>query len=319
MEQLQKQFVKHFILLEIVSLFLNAVFYSYFDLVLALKVFTVPLLLFGSLGYFFSNYPFNFDLVYRLGLYGFGIYVYLIVLVFNFEPVAFALCVPVILAVNINSNIKETILWSIAFLLLASTAPFISDLINIKATFPIPEKQAQAFRYFTIVTCIVFSLFFLFYNKLFTKAQVKLSDQSNNLAKSNSTEKGVETSKKEENNAADLFKKIETYFNAGYGFKAPQYSIDNLANDLSSNTRNISRAIKLNTGMNFKTFLNHQRITVVKQMLNTGDHKRFTLKHLYSSVGFTNQSTFNRVFKEVEGVTPSEFIEKLEQKEERKG
>ncbi|WP_370567614.1 helix-turn-helix domain-containing protein [Dysgonomonas sp. Marseille-P4677] len=32
------------------------------------------------------------------------------------------------------------------------------------------------------------------------------------------------------------------------------------------------------------------------------------MRYIYSSAGFRHQSTFNKVFKELEGITPSEYI-----------
>jgi AraC-like DNA-binding protein len=32
--------------------------------------------------------------------------------------------------------------------------------------------------------------------------------------------------------------------------------------------------------------------------------------YIYTEAGFSNQSTFNRVFKQIEGITPSEYFQK---------
>ncbi|WP_353886233.1 helix-turn-helix domain-containing protein [uncultured Chryseobacterium sp.] len=34
--------------------------------------------------------------------------------------------------------------------------------------------------------------------------------------------------------------------------------------------------------------------------------------YIYTEAGFTSQSTFNRVFKQLEGITPSEYMENSE-------
>ncbi len=36
--------------------------------------------------------------------------------------------------------------------------------------------------------------------------------------------------------------------------------------------------------------------------------KDYHNKYIYLSAGFRHQSTFNKVFKEIEGITPSEYI-----------
>ena len=37
--------------------------------------------------------------------------------------------------------------------------------------------------------------------------------------------------------------------------------------------------------------------------------------YIYTEAGFTSQSTFNRVFKQLEGITPSEYMEKFEKQD----
>jgi AraC-like DNA-binding protein len=53
---------------------------------------------------------------------------------------------------------------------------------------------------------------------------------------------------------------------------------------------------------------------MVKDMLNNDVDKKYTLHYIYTSAGFRNQSTFNKVFKLLEGITPSEYITKISKK-----
>ncbi|MEC3877145.1 helix-turn-helix domain-containing protein [Chryseobacterium salviniae] len=113
----------------------------------------------------------------------------------------------------------------------------------------------------------------------------------------------------EENNKYnELFAEIKAYLEKNNPFKDPDFSIQQLATELNSNSTYISRAINMNTNMNFKTFINKYRINQVKQDLNDIDSNKYTLMYIYTSAGFKYQSTFNKVFKQIENITPSEYI-----------
>jgi len=57
-------------------------------------------------------------------------------------------------------------------------------------------------------------------------------------------------------------------------------------------------------------YLNEYRINYVKKLISENNLQKVTLMYIYTEAGFSNQATFNRVFKQIEGVTPSEYITK---------
>ncbi|KFF00550.1 hypothetical protein IX39_07885 [Chryseobacterium formosense] len=81
---------------------------------------------------------------------------------------------------------------------------------------------------------------------------------------------------------------------------------------LKSNNLYISKSIKANDFSNFNHYLNTCRINNVKKLLSENDISRVTLMYIYTESGFSNQSTFNRVFKQIEGITPTEYISNLQ-------
>ncbi len=58
---------------------------------------------------------------------------------------------------------------------------------------------------------------------------------------------------------------------------------------------------------NFYDFVNHYRIEEVKNKLNDPAHEHLTLLGIALESGFNSKTTFNRVFKQVTGITPTEF------------
>ncbi|MDR2497808.1 MAG: helix-turn-helix transcriptional regulator [Tannerellaceae bacterium] len=104
-----------------------------------------------------------------------------------------------------------------------------------------------------------------------------------------------------------IFAAIEEYFSEGYPFYDPGFTVTQLARYIGCNTMYASKAISLHTGMNFSAYVNSHRVRNAKEMLRESS-KNYTLEYIFTSSGFKNQSTFNRVFKQIEGITPTEFI-----------
>jgi YesN/AraC family two-component response regulator len=111
---------------------------------------------------------------------------------------------------------------------------------------------------------------------------------------------------------SDLYESMLKYFETKRPYINPDFDLAQLAIALDSNSSYISKSIKINKDMNFNTFVNLYRINKVKEMIQENQSK-YTLEYIYVSSGFKNQSTFNKVFKLVEGVTPSEYYKKYTQ------
>lgn len=69
----------------------------------------------------------------------------------------------------------------------------------------------------------------------------------------------------------------------------------------------LSREFKKETGMRFVEFLNRQRVNKAKSLLIRKD---ISMKQIVDLSGFRNYNYFFKVFKGIEGVTPSEFTAK---------
>jgi len=72
----------------------------------------------------------------------------------------------------------------------------------------------------------------------------------------------------------------------------------------------ISFILNNHLGGNFYDFVNRYRIEEVKNKLNNPDYKHLSLLGIALESGFNSKTTFNRVFKQVMGMTPTEFQKK---------
>jgi AraC-like DNA-binding protein len=108
-----------------------------------------------------------------------------------------------------------------------------------------------------------------------------------------------------------LFLELDKYIKNNNYFTNPSIKVSSLCSDLNTNVNYLSRAVDHKGYKNFNQYINSLRIIYVKNLLETADLSKVTLMYIYTGAGFTSQATFNRVFKQFEGATPSEYITNL--------
>ncbi|PWN66092.1 helix-turn-helix domain-containing protein [Chryseobacterium oncorhynchi] len=111
--------------------------------------------------------------------------------------------------------------------------------------------------------------------------------------------------------AEELFEKIESVMKEKQLYKDVNFNISKLSIEMDINSSYISKSIRYKGYPNFNNYLNMHRIECVKKLLSENDIEKITLMYIYTEAGFSNQSTFNRVFKQMEGITPSEYISNM--------
>lgn len=105
---------------------------------------------------------------------------------------------------------------------------------------------------------------------------------------------------------AQIYNQIEKYFDEKQPYLDPDFKMVQMAYELDINIVYLAKAIRMKRDMNFSNFVNFYRIERVKELM-LDNSKKYTLKYIHLSSGFKNQSSFNKAFKLVEGITPSEY------------
>jgi AraC-like DNA-binding protein len=94
-------------------------------------------------------------------------------------------------------------------------------------------------------------------------------------------------------------------------YREPALSIDDVAKALKVPTHRLRAVINQGLGYrNFAAFVNSYRLTFTKNALGDPRRGRETVLAIAYEAGFASLQTFNRVFKDNEGDTPTEYREK---------
>jgi AraC-like DNA-binding protein len=89
-------------------------------------------------------------------------------------------------------------------------------------------------------------------------------------------------------------------------FHDPGLTLKQVSAKTGINQRRIAGSIQQSFGCNFKTYINRLRINESKRLLVESE---LHIGEIAFKVGFSNQTHFNRVFKNFEGISPTEFLQ----------
>ncbi len=106
--------------------------------------------------------------------------------------------------------------------------------------------------------------------------------------------------------------KLNAYFNEVKPFKNQQFSMDECCVNLNCTKKELSDYLKLYEKSTFNEYLNLHRTKAFKLMLMDKSNAIYDINSLAEMAGFKSRATFYRVFKEIEGVTPTEYKKNLQ-------
>lgn len=94
----------------------------------------------------------------------------------------------------------------------------------------------------------------------------------------------------------------------------PDLNLSLLANYLNISEKSCSYLINSVLQSNFNKLVNNYRLKSFEEQVEKGVHDTYTLSGMAYECGFNSKSTFNRVFKDRFGMTPSEYINQAREK-----
>jgi YesN/AraC family two-component response regulator len=90
----------------------------------------------------------------------------------------------------------------------------------------------------------------------------------------------------------------------GEKYSDPHLNLGHVARELPMSPINLSRILNQQVGVTFRQLLRRTRIEEAKRMLGSG---RYSVKEVAASVGFSDGHYFSRSFKELTGLSASEY------------
>lgn len=100
---------------------------------------------------------------------------------------------------------------------------------------------------------------------------------------------------------------IEQEMTQNYLYREVGLSAESLARHLGIHRNILSRAINRVTGGNYNQYINAYRVREAVRIISQNGHKDLYIDELCERVGFSNRSSFYRVFKQFTGLSPAEF------------
>ena len=99
----------------------------------------------------------------------------------------------------------------------------------------------------------------------------------------------------------DFVKAVKDYIDENY---QEQLSLQNLANRFYINKEYLTKLFKETYGYTVNGYISHVRISRAKELLRFTD---MTVSEIGYAVGIADENYFSRVFKRVEGISPSKY------------
>jgi len=227
---------------------------------------------------------------------------YLVIRFWEFSVVSIVWLIPLPLAAYIFFKCKVIIFYVIYTAVTIIISFLVADIVEMRLPINLLQKMKIFDASIIIINFIVISLLVYYKNKI-EKLEI-----INEIEEKTKIPLSVSKEHKDLQMLENLFLKINNYVIESEIFKDSNLTISAVSNYHNTNSTYISKAIRNKDFQNFNHYINIHRINHAKTLLDTVDMNRVTLLYIYTESGFKSQSTFNRVFKQIEGVTPSEYI-----------
>ena len=145
------------------------------------------------------------------------------------------------------------------------------------------------------------------YNILNSEIQGTENDTNNNG-------KLYEKSGLNKKEAQQILNSLETLMSADQPYLEGELDLPTLANLISVSPHKLSQVLNVYLNKNFFDYVNGYRVEKVKEYLADSKNNHYKIESLAFDSGFYSKSTFYKIFKRVEGITPAEFRLKHQKK-----
>lgn len=103
--------------------------------------------------------------------------------------------------------------------------------------------------------------------------------------------------------------KLSVYMEEEKPFLNPDLNLTELSKMIHLSASVVSETINIGFQKNFNDFVNSYRVSEVQKMLDQGKQKNLSLLGIAYECGFNSKATFNRVFKKLTNLSPSQYAQ----------
>ncbi|MEM9985313.1 MAG: helix-turn-helix transcriptional regulator, partial [Bacteroidota bacterium] len=96
-------------------------------------------------------------------------------------------------------------------------------------------------------------------------------------------------------------------------YLTPSVSLNDLADRLGTNRHLVSKVINAQAGRSFYDLINGYRVEHLKKLLDDPQNAPFTILALGLDSGFNSKASLNRIFKNLTGLTPRQYLDRKSQ------
>ncbi len=97
-------------------------------------------------------------------------------------------------------------------------------------------------------------------------------------------------------------------------YKQSDISASKLARELNTNTSYLSIIINNRFDESLKTIINKYRINEARRLLTSPEYSKYSIEGIAEEVGYHSRSTFYQSFKQITGLTPTQYLENYNSK-----
>lgn len=222
---------------------------------------------------------------------------------------------------NYQSTVEGTLLKALKG---GTTLIFIAWIIGSVAVnldiFNIPVNYDL---FIIVYLIIVIVIYYISYVAIYTPEVFKLDRQLMGINILSKTEYPINSIKDLEENIEEEVEPIpvidrskdkdllETYMLIKEPFLQPELSLQQLAEDINFSRHQLSTLINQEYQVNFYEFVNSYRVNKVKQLISDPENSNLKIISLAYDSGFNSKASFNRIFKQVNGMTPTEYANSI--------
>lgn len=312
-----------FSVLGIFSISISGHFLSmYFAKPFALPLYILVIGIVGTLhtAFLLHKATFDFRTIYGFILFLLIIFItYVCLVLCTIDHTIFLLFLPLVTMMLLLTDIKKAGMFSVFIIILCFFLESISCYLKIGVPADFYKNNESLLliqQYFVILISVYFSFLILHFYREIEKVKEQMKYKTKEIFPYHETENPSEQQEQEQQEDhkekyRKLYGSIIEIFQKDKVYKDPNFNIRKLADLLDSNTTYVSKAMNIEGSKKFNQLINEYRINDVLNMMKSENARKYTIEHIYTQAGFSQQSTFNRIFKEYTGETPSEYLEKL--------